>query len=61
LGNKTSVGFVQQPFGVMAGDALRINICGVNRHLRQASNRSGNIRPTAETDKNFKIDLKNLN
>jgi len=61
LGNETSVGFVQQPFGVMAGDAPRINICGRNPPLRQAANRNGNFRPTAETDKNFKIDLKNLN
>jgi len=45
----------------MAGDDLRINICGRNPPLRQAANRSGNIRPTAETDKIFKINLKNLN
>jgi len=36
---KTTEGLVQQRFGVMAGDVLRINFCGKNPPLRQAANR----------------------
>jgi hypothetical protein len=32
-------GLVQHGFGKSGGSVLRINICGENRHLRQARNR----------------------
>jgi hypothetical protein len=36
---QASEAFVQHGFGKSGGSVLRMNICGENRHLRQARNR----------------------
>jgi hypothetical protein len=53
---KVAVSFSADTFVVTESSVLRINICGKNRHLRQAANRYGSLKKTTPTRQNKQID-----